>query len=146
MRTARTCALAGALIIASCAALGGGGAGVFLTPEHHGGESGGSRGEIPDKSLAFMQTGVTTRADVMLALGEPDIATNNDTWFAYRWVMMTGGWFFVVPAAAPVGGGSAFHKTHALLIEFDAQGVVQRFETRVEKFAGDLTYADLTHW
>jgi len=133
------------MLLAVATVLGGCAAAIFPTFEHRS-ETAGTRGEIPERSIAFLHVGSTTRSDVLLALGEPDLAINDDRWFAYRWVMMTGGWFFIVAANSPVGAAGEFDKTYALIMEFDERGVVQRFETKQEKLAGDLLADDLKHW
>jgi len=134
------------ILIVCTLAMSGCMAGMFPTIEHRSSRT-GTRGEIPVKSIDFIQPGTTTRADVILALGEPDLVLDDDKWFAYRWVMTSGYWFVFVYAGYS-GGGSMNEcaKTYGLLIEFDDRGIVNRFKVKNENFASDLTFNDLVQW
>jgi len=89
----------------------------------------GTRGEIERKTLRFVEVGSTTREDVLLNLGEPDLAWGDGTYFAYRWITVNG---YVVAWAgdAHTVDGESFpigKARHDLVIEFDEDGRVARY-------------------
>jgi outer membrane protein assembly factor BamE (lipoprotein component of BamABCDE complex) len=90
-----------------------------------------TRGEIDAAALGFMHPGSTDKEEVLLQLGEPDGIWQDERYFLYRWVSVTGGYLICV-AADPYGGGSGGliaplkRKRYDLLIEFDDKGVVKR--------------------
>lgn len=99
-------------------------------PEHSGSDA--PHGD--PKAAAEIRDGVSTRADVMLALGEPDRAWRGDRCFVYSQPRIKGAWVVVVAGAGGGGGmfGVPWGEYHALLIEFDGAGVVRRHELIVE--------------
>jgi outer membrane protein assembly factor BamE (lipoprotein component of BamABCDE complex) len=111
---------------------------IIPTPEHGAGVTGG-RGQIPQKTLDLIKPGVTTREDVLLLLGEPDIVDENETTFAYCWSVVEGYLFWGVGAAgggvAPgAAGGGPIPKMYGVTIKFDRQGVVQLCSTKYTEF------------
>jgi hypothetical protein len=84
-----------------------------------------TRGEIAEQTLEFMRPGATTREETLLTLGGPDSVWNNESTFAYQWLMV-GGYAFIGVAGA--AGANAWFKNYVLLLEFDAVNVVKRCE------------------
>jgi hypothetical protein len=92
-----------------------------------------TRGEITERTLKFMRPGATTREKTLLTLGGPDSVWNNETIFAYQWLMV-GGYVFVgfgVGSPAGMGGHAdtaAWYNKYVLLVEYDARNIVKRCE------------------
>lgn len=96
-----------------------------------------SHSEITEESLRALQPMISTRADVLLALGDPTVRGHgdfDDSYFIYDWgrfhggvVLVLVGYSAIVPAAG-VGSGSC----NSLAIEFTADGHV----LRIGRFAG----------
>jgi outer membrane protein assembly factor BamE (lipoprotein component of BamABCDE complex) len=89
----------------------------------------GTRGEIERRALLFVKAGSTTREDVLLNLGEPDLAWGDETYFAYRWITVNG---YVVAwmGDGHTADGESFpigKARHDLVIEFDEDGRVARY-------------------
>ncbi len=83
-----------------------------------------SRQNIGDNVPGFIVTGQTTRADVILALGDPDRRTKNDTRFLYARATEEGGIAFIVGGGLS-GAVTGTPVTYRLLtVNFDARGVV----------------------
>lgn len=86
----------------------------------------GSRQNVADQVPTSIVAGDTTRADVLLALGEPDGTTEHGTQFTYTRVSRNSGMLFVFVGMG--GGGAAVgveSKTYRrLMILFDEQGIV----------------------
>ncbi len=83
--TARTQAFRAAVVLIPLAL-----SGCLVLPIVPGDES-DSRQNLGDKLPDFIVTGETTRADVLLALGEPDGESDHGEWFAYTRRTRTGG-------------------------------------------------------
>lgn len=93
-----------------------------------------SRHNLPATRPSFIEPGRTRRAEVLLTLGAPDRAGEDETWFAYFSSRHQGGVAFV---AGGMGGAGAItvqgYLERRLLLRFDARGVVEsaEFEERV---------------
>jgi outer membrane protein assembly factor BamE (lipoprotein component of BamABCDE complex) len=86
-----------------------------------------SRQNLGDSVPEFIVVGKTTRAEILMALGEPDGASEHSEWFVYLRTASTGGVVFVVAAGGGMGGVSFEGMTaRRLLIYFDTDGVVKR--------------------
>jgi hypothetical protein len=83
------------------------------------------RQTLSPSSCQFVVPGKTTRADVLLALGEPDYSVGVDATFVYWQSGITGG-FVVFLAAGGGGAGAGISNSQELRceIEFDQSGVV----------------------
>lgn len=96
-----------------------------------------SHREITDESLRQLQPMISTRADVLLALGDPTVRGQgefDDSYFIYDWgrfhgglVLVLVGYNAIVPAGG-VGSGSC----NSLAIQFTTNGNV----ARIGRFAG----------
>ena len=101
---------------------------VIPTPEHR------IAGRVPcdDEKTTFMVKETTSKEDVLLKLGEPDLVLNRERIFVYRWEMVAA-YFFV----GGYGGGAAgpIQRPHFLIIEFDDENIVVRHEVRASVFS-----------
>jgi len=87
------------------------------------------RQNITDEVPAFIVAGVTTRADVLLRLGEPDGASAHELQFTYTKGIRTGGVAMVMCAATGCLGGSSEKMAYdRLTIQFDDKNVVSSFQ------------------
>ncbi len=85
-----------------------------------------SRLNVGDNVPDFIITGKTTRADVLLALGEPDGESEHGEWFAYTRRTSTGGVLFFMATLGGAGGASTEGMAYRrLMIQFDDAGVVK---------------------
>jgi len=101
---------------------------------------------VTDEQLAFLTAHVTTRQQVIEALGNPNVIWEDARVFVYNWEMRQGILLWVVGGyATGYSGAKDIPKHYMLLIQFDAQGRVQRFE-RVHRSLAQ-SYADfLRQW
>lgn len=82
---------------------------------------------VTEENLRAIQPGVSTRADVLLMLADPDKRGQDDAYFIYRWLKASGGMGYVVAIPYPVSGGSNVTEScHDLVIRFGADGRVSR--------------------
>lgn len=83
----------------------------------------GSRTNLPETVPAFIHIGESTRADVMLGLGEPDACAANDSWVMYASGYSKGGMLLM----AATGGGALERMSYRrLIVRFDANGIVSQ--------------------
>ena len=99
------------------------------------GDRDGSRQNITDQVPDFIAVGKTTRADVLLTLGEPDQKTDNDEPFQYVRASEDGGVGFMFGGAGRGGLTGVPVTIRVLSVSFDGNGVVsgaqaRRFVTR----------------
>jgi hypothetical protein len=121
----RGCLVRRCLLPVICVVLSAvGGCMVIPLPEHglHGG-----RGKIDKADLTFLKVSTTTREDVLLRFGEPDVVLYDQRVLAYRWEVNVGYWFVFSEHS---GSGDSINKTYLLMLEFDEQGCLKRFQTK----------------
>ncbi len=109
---------------------------MFPTAEH--GRNFPTRVRIEKKTLDLIVPEKATREEVLLQMGEPDVAIKEERVFAYYWKLTVG--YLVVFLAnreIPVG------RTYVVLVEFDDRGIVKRCETKDEYF---LSLEKLYRW
>jgi outer membrane protein assembly factor BamE (lipoprotein component of BamABCDE complex) len=95
------------------------------------GDTSGTRLNIGGTAPEFIVVGKTTRADVLLALGEPDGASEHGERFTYTRVTSKGGVAIVGAGPGGTAAGSTERMVYRrLIITFDDQGVVA--STRME--------------
>lgn len=101
---------------------------VIPTPEHR------DHGRVPcdDEKTSFMVKDTTTKEEVLLKLGEPDLVLNHERIFVYRWEMVAA-YFFVGGYGSGTGG--PIQRPHFLIIEFDDRNIVSRHEVRESVFS-----------
>ena len=94
-----------------------------------------SRRSLHQPAVKLMNAAAVTRADVLLALGEPDLSWDDGRVIVYRWTTtkMT---FIVIYGAGYQGDIGAVDSpiNHFLYFEFDPAGRVQCWEHRVAPF------------
>src|SRR4030043_640549 len=83
------------------------------------------RGMIEPEDTHDLQVGSTTREAILLQFGEPDATLNQQKIFVYSWTRVQG--YFAIGGgytgyATPVG------KTTLLMLEFDTQNLLKRYE------------------
>jgi outer membrane protein assembly factor BamE (lipoprotein component of BamABCDE complex) len=110
-RTLRRAVALSACLAALCGCL------IVPTPEH-GLISG--KGAVEPDTLGEFQVGHSTRADVLLRLGEPSQRRGNDRVFVYSWEVARGWWFV---GAGYSGTGGPIPKQKYAAIRFDDAGV-----------------------
>lgn len=101
-------------------------------PSDAGFDSGKARANLKKQTPKQFTPGQTTRAGVMLALGEPDAVSPDEGKLGYRSEKVCGFWFI-----GGQGGGVAgtFNKDRYLVAEFDAEGRLVKAE-RLATWAG----------
>ena len=93
------------------------------------GDESGSRTNVPDQVPGFIVVGKTTRGDVLLGVGEPDTASENQRQFTYDRYTRRGGALFIGAANGGVGGFVVERVTYRrLTVLFDEAGVVTSAE------------------
>jgi outer membrane protein assembly factor BamE (lipoprotein component of BamABCDE complex) len=86
--------------------------------------------EITNKTIESLEPGKTTRADVLLKLGEPGERLKNDRIFVYYWKQVAG--FGMIPTAL----GASFTNDHYLAFEFGPDNRLKR----VKELSGDWVH------
>ncbi len=77
------------------------------------------RGKVEEADLAFLKIGVTTREDVVLRFGEPDIVLSEQRILAYSWTTSVG----VIVGQYSAGD---ITRDHIFMMEFDKEGKLKR--------------------
>jgi hypothetical protein len=86
-----------------------------------------SRTNLEAQAPPSIVTGVTTRRQVLLELGEPDGRALDDAWFTYGAVAERGGWHwaYIMVGAGNTGGPmDSWDSSRRVIMRFDAHGVV----------------------
>jgi len=94
------------------------------TPEHGLLEG---RGALTAEETAVLTPGATSREEVLLRFGEPDVALEGERVLAYEWAVVHG-YYFV--GAYYTGTGGPIPKRYLLLLAFDESGVLERWEVQ----------------
>ncbi|MBN2514111.1 MAG: hypothetical protein JXB18_14325 [Sedimentisphaerales bacterium] len=90
-------------------------------------DSGNARDNIKKETPFQFDLGKTTRADIILVLGEPDAVSPDELMLVYRSEKIRGIYF--VGGAGYTGAAGAIMKDLYLVAEFDAHGLLQRLKT-----------------
>jgi outer membrane protein assembly factor BamE (lipoprotein component of BamABCDE complex) len=106
-------------------------AGCLLIPIPEHAREHSQREPIEEDSLQFMKVGSTTREEVLLNLGDPDLFSR-DSEFKYRWETESA---FMGVDIAGGSGRYDFYHVYELVVEFDDNGLVKGFEIKEEKTA-----------
>jgi outer membrane protein assembly factor BamE (lipoprotein component of BamABCDE complex) len=101
---------------------------------------------VGDEAMKAIKPGTTTRADVLLALGDPNESDEADRFFAYDWKVSYGAivWAWGI---APNVGGAGGHRLWAyrcLAIEFGPDATVAR--TANLHLGSEEANGCLAHW
>lgn len=104
------------------------------------GDWAGSRRNLSDQVPEFIVIGKTTRAEVLLVLGEPDQTTDNDRQFIYRRLSQEGGIAFMYGGGGRGGVTGVPVTLRVLSLNFNENGAVSdaRVGKRVERDFGPL--------
>lgn len=86
--------------------------------------------------MELLEVGSTTREEVLLNLGAPDIVEGDESVFTYSWSTKAGILYFYFLGEDQTKPMSA--KDHRLYIEFDENGIVKNYEIEEEEL--------YTHW
>jgi outer membrane protein assembly factor BamE (lipoprotein component of BamABCDE complex) len=116
-----------AVLLLACVALLAGGCVVLPIPT---GEDKVLEGRpVTEFQQSFIKPGVTTREDVLKHLGQPFIIWEDARVFVYRWDMRQGIFVWLVTDGRQIAGDAHdVPKHYLLLIQFDGDNVVRRFE------------------
>lgn len=90
---------------------------IIPTPSH------GGVGIITKETIESFEPGKTTRADILLRLGDPDKRLKEDRFFVYQWKRIH--WYFFV-ILGDKGGGDSIRYWHYLGLEFTPDNRVKR--------------------
>ena len=127
------------LALAAALAIGTSGCLVIPTPEYNTGKA---RANINRQTPKQLEPRKTTRAQVVMALGEPDAVSPGESRLAYRSEKVCGLWFV---GAYGSGAGGTITKDRYLVVEFDPQGMLQKAERTStwfgSKYASKLLYS-----
>jgi hypothetical protein len=87
---------------------------------------------VTEEQLVFLAPNITTKSEVTARLGSPDVIWEDARLFAYNWVVRQGILIWAVGAGYSGRTGILdIPKRYMLLIQFDEQDRVQRFERAV---------------
>jgi hypothetical protein len=101
---------------------------VIPTPEHR------IAGRVPcdDEKTTFMVKETTSKEEVLLKLGEPDLVLNQEKIFVYRWEMVAA--YFIVGGYG-AGAIGPIQRPHFLIIEFNDKNIIIRHEVMASVFS-----------
>jgi outer membrane protein assembly factor BamE (lipoprotein component of BamABCDE complex) len=101
---------------------------VIPTPEHRLG------GRVPcdDEKTAFIVKEKTSKEEVLLKLGEPDLVLSKERVFVYRWEMVAA--YFIVGGYG-AGAMGPIQRPHFLIIEFNDKNIISRHEVNASVFS-----------
>lgn len=95
---------------------------IIPTPEHTLLEG---RGKIEESDMVFLENAKTTREEVLLRFGEPDLVLDKDRILVYHWAVSHGYWFV---GAYYTGAGGPIPKDYLFMLEFDEEGMLKRYD------------------
>jgi hypothetical protein len=96
---------------------------IIPTPQHYV----GGRFDIDYATIDSVKPGETSKGDLLLRLGEPDLIVKEERVLGYRW-QKAQAYFFV---GGPGGGGGApIMTTYLFLLEFDEKNILLRAELK----------------
>jgi hypothetical protein len=88
-----------------------------------------SRENVDEHTPGRFRVGVTTREEVLLALGEADYVSPDEEVMSYGWNKLAAV-FFLMPVGWMGGGGPVPGRTRLLVISFDKAGVLRSCQLR----------------
>ncbi len=98
--------------------------------------------EVTNEELNFIRPGITTKKEVVERLGEPTVIWEDERIFAYDWQMR---WGILLWAHYPSSGVEDIANKYVLLIRFDPNDQVERFEA-TERSNFDSYGEHLENW
>jgi len=105
------------------------------TPEH---STVSERGRVTVDSLKQLVPQQSSRADVLLLLGEPSTRENDDQYLYFSWQAIQGYLVIGFPGGGWVGD---IPNSHILVVEFSDEGRLTRYEFFDSGLFGDLNQA-----
>ena len=90
-------------------------AGCVVIPVNY--HAAGSRTNVSTQTAGTLQIGVTTKEEVLLRLGEPDVCSEDELIYVYGWTKVGAIWILATPQGA---AGGELGKSFALKLTFDA--------------------------
>lgn len=130
----------GGMALLALTGLGLSGCIIIPTPSH------GGVGVITKETIESFEPGKTTRADVLLRLGEPSMWPGEERFFVYQWTRINGYWEILIP---PNGVGGDIHHSCYLGLEFMPDNRVKRvtvFDPWFNFFELDDQHPKLQKW
>ena len=97
-----------------------GGCLIVPTPGH------GGVGVVTKEAVELLEPGKTTRADVVLRLGDPAERLEWDRFFVYKWQRIHGYFIWAVPYVTL--GAAPIENAHYLALEFTVDNRLKRFK------------------
>lgn len=107
---------------------------IIPTLEHHTDEY-RTRGIIDEETIAFIKPGYTSKEEVLLKLGEPEYVWDNGRKFVYHWKVTRG---YLIYGGGYTGGINSLAKDYVLLIHFEQDDHLSRFEIKSEQFSDQV--------
>jgi outer membrane protein assembly factor BamE (lipoprotein component of BamABCDE complex) len=102
--------------------------------------------EVTKEDLSFIQIGETTKTEISDRLGTPTVFWEDKNIYAYNWTMLSGRFFWAVGGGyRGAAGVSNIDEDHILLIQFDPNDLVKRFELTIHS-SFDSYGEHLTKW
>lgn len=98
------------------------------------------RGAISESDGSFFQLGKTTREQVLLKFGEPDMVIHKQRYIVYSWEVSHGYWGV---GGYGQGAGGPISKMYSLILEFDEQGYLKHFEREGSIFGSAQSKIDV---
>jgi hypothetical protein len=99
------------------------------------------RGKIDESDIAFLTLSKTTREEVLLRFGEPDLVLHDHRILIYHWKLSYGYWFIAIGGS---GSAGPIPKDYLFMLEFDGEGRLKRFERSGSM--GSNTFSRLDDW
>jgi len=108
---------------------------IIPTPEHR------IAGRVPcdEEKTTFIMKETTSKEEVLLKLGEPDLVLNQERIFVYRWEMVAA--YFIVGGYG-AGAAGPIQRPHFLIIEFNDRNFVSRHEVMASIFSSSTPAVD----
>jgi len=84
----------------------------------------GTRRNVSEETEAKLAIGITTKEDVLLALGQPDLVMGDGATFIYTWEKIKGVGISLVPLPNALGAPVDFQKDFQLRLKFDENDIL----------------------
>jgi len=136
-RQSNAMVMLGGMALLALMGLGLSGCLIIPTPSH------GGVGVIPEETIGSFEPGTTTRADVLLRVGDPAKRLQGDRFFVYEWERIHA--YFIVYALF-YGTEVAIPRPHYLGLEFTPKGRVKRVKALGPSFVFFDQYSKLEEW
>jgi outer membrane protein assembly factor BamE (lipoprotein component of BamABCDE complex) len=93
------------------------------TPNYHDTDS---RKNVSQATTNSIVSGQTTKEEVVLMRGEPDVVDESETSWTYKWTKIRGVMVLILIPSTGVGGED--RREYELIITFDKDGTVEKTE------------------